>query len=484
MLVESKGLILRLMMLGEFRIVREVGRGGMGVVYEAEQTSLRRKVALKVLRFGMVADDEVLRRFQAEAETVARLHHTNIVPVFAVGTEHGVSYYAMQFIEGRSLADVEEESSRTRRPIRCDDVARWGVQAAEALAHAHQRRVIHRDIKPSNLLIDADGVVWLTDFGLAKRSDEATLTLSGTLMGTPRYMSPEQAQARARPIDHRTDIYSLGASLYELATGRPVFESATAHDVIMQILTAEPTAPRSLRRDIPKDLETIILTCLAKDPDRRYATAQALAEDLRLFLEGRAIKARRTPAWEKAALWARRQKKSVAIGAIAAIASVIVAGTVLSLWLRHEQSRLGQLSLSTQGEPLSAEILHPDRDERVGDPFTVPTRSPVALPEGDHRVRLSAVGKLSETYQLRLERGVIQDYPVELSQRDLWATSKQEPTRRDWRALPLAVDGRTDMIEIDSQSVLRVTAMARAGLVVQDRRTVPIAAWCGAERLV
>ena len=191
-------------MLGEFRIVREVGRGGMGVVYEAEQTSLRRKVALKVLRFGLVADDEVLRRFQAEAETVARLHHTNIVPVFAVGTEHGVSFYAMQFIEGRSLADVEEESIPTSRPIHCDDVARWGLQAAEALAHAHLRRVIHRDIKPSNLLIDTDGVVWLTDFGLAKRSDEVTLTLSGTLMGTPRIHEPRAGSGEGsadRPSD-------------------------------------------------------------------------------------------------------------------------------------------------------------------------------------------------------------------------------------------------------------------------------------------
>ena len=168
----------------------------------------------------MVADEDAMKRFQREAETVARLHHTNIVPIFAVGCERGVHYYAMQFIDGRSLGDVLAESQRTKTPLPPDDVARWGLQAAEALAHAHHRGVIHRDIKPSNLLLDGDGIVWLTDFGLAKRMDEATLTVHGTLMGTPRYMSPEQAASLQQPVDRRTDVYSLGATLYELATGR------------------------------------------------------------------------------------------------------------------------------------------------------------------------------------------------------------------------------------------------------------------------
>ncbi len=464
--------------LGEFRIVREVGRGGMGVVYEAEQTSLRRRVALKVLRYGVVADEEALRRFRVEAETVARLHHTNIVPIFAVGTEHDVSYYAMQFIEGRSLADVQEESTRSGRPIPCDKIAQWGLQAAEALAHAHLRRVIHRDIKPSNLLMDTEGVVWLTDFGLAKRSDEVTLTLSGTLMGTPRYMSPEQAEAQKRPIDHRTDLYSLGASLYELATGRPVFESATAHGVIMQVLTADPTAPRTLRRDVPKDLETILLTCLAKDPDRRYPTAQALAQDLRLFLDGRSIKARRTPAWEKVARWAKRQKKSVAIGTIAAVAAVLFAGAVLAFWLRQEELKLGRLSLSTRGEILTAEILQSDRDERIGEPFTVPTRSPVLLPEGDYRVLLSAPRKLSETFQLRHERWLTQDYQVDLSRRDAWNSSEQDGTQKAWRAYPFPVKGRSDLIEVDQQSVSRDTNARKPvwSFKIADRAQLPAGA--------
>ena len=287
--------------LGEFRIIRELGRGGMGVVYEAEQTTLHRHVALKVLRFGAVADEDAMNRFRREAETVARLHHTNIVPIFAVGCERGVHYYAMQYIAGRSLADVLAESQRTGNPVSAEDVSRWGLQAAEALAHAHQRGVIHRDIKPSNLLLDPDGVVWLTDFGLAKRMDEATLTVHGTLMGTPRYMSPEQAASLQQPVDRRTDLYSLGASLYELATGRPLFESAMPHVVIAQILTEEPARPRQIRPALPRDLETVILTCLAKEPLKRYQSAQALASDLRAVLEGRPIQARRAPLVERAA---------------------------------------------------------------------------------------------------------------------------------------------------------------------------------------
>jgi hypothetical protein len=199
--------------LGDFQIIGEVGRGGMGVVYEVEQLSLKRKVALKVLRFGAVADQDAMERFQREAETVAQLHHTNIVPIFAIGSHQSVSYYAMQFIEGRSLAAVSEESRKASASLDPTEVACWGLQAADALAHAHQRGVIHRDVKPSNLILDPDGQIWLTDFGLAKRMDDLALSMTGALLGTPRYMSPEQASATKLPVDQRTDIYSLGATL-------------------------------------------------------------------------------------------------------------------------------------------------------------------------------------------------------------------------------------------------------------------------------
>ncbi len=201
--------------IGDFRIVREVGQGGMGAVYEAEQISLRRRVALKILRFSGVSDPDAIKRFQREAETVARLHHTHIVPIFAVGSERGVNFYAMQFIDGQSLDQLLRDRCGRGEKLSCETVAEWGLQAAEALAHAHARGVIHRDVKPSNLMIDADeGRVWLTDFGLAKKLDDVTLSLTGALLGTPRYMSPEQANATRHLVDHRTDIYSLGATLY------------------------------------------------------------------------------------------------------------------------------------------------------------------------------------------------------------------------------------------------------------------------------
>ena len=279
-------------MLGDFQVLRELGRGGMGVVYEAEQTSLRRRVALKVLRFGAVADEEAMRRFRREAETrrpaAPHQHRADLRRRLRAGRallRHAVHRRPEpRRRSGRITANGEAAAA--------EDVAGWGRQAAEALAHAHQRGVIHRDVKPSNLLLDPEGVVWLTDFGLAKRADEVTLTVSGALMGTPRYMSPEQAESLQRPVDHRTDLYSLGATLYELATGRPVFESATPHGVIAQILNEEPARPRQVRPGLPRDLETIILTCLAKDPSQRYQTAHALADDLRAVLDGRPIRAR------------------------------------------------------------------------------------------------------------------------------------------------------------------------------------------------
>ncbi|MBV9125027.1 MAG: protein kinase, partial [Planctomycetes bacterium] len=404
--------------LGDFRIVREIGRGGMGVVYEAEQLSLKRRVALKVLRFGAVADAEVLQRFQREAQTVAHLHHTNIVPIFAVGCEQGVHYYAMQFIEGRSLAAVLTEAQLASRPLAAKEVARWGLQAAEALAYAHQRGVIHRDIKPSNLLLDPEGTLWLTDFGLAKRADEVTLTLAGTLMGTPRYMSPEQAAAMEQPVDHRTDIYSLGASLYELATSKPVFEAESPHAVLTQIRSAEPVAPRRWTRGLPRDLETIILKCLAKEPARRYATAQALADDLRAFLDGRGIKARRASLVERSRRWARRHPRSVTAAVTGVAAALLIVGGFFG-WNWYQEARLGSLTLTTDGPPLVAEILD-DQEAQVLPAFTVPTQQPVRVRAGNYRVRLSGQDQLSEDYHVCIPRNSLTVGHVSLGERQLW----------------------------------------------------------------
>ena len=206
--------------IGDYELLGEIGRGGMGVVYEAREGTLNRIVALKVMRFGIV-DPQALDRFQREAETAGGLHHTNIVPVYATGREGDTSWYAMQRIEGESLCHKIGAVSNPSHTITEREITSIGIQAAEALAHAHERGVVHRDVKPANLIVEPEGRVWLTDFGLARRLIDVSATITGTIMGTPRYMSPEQASLTGEDVDHRSDIYSLGATLYELATGRP-----------------------------------------------------------------------------------------------------------------------------------------------------------------------------------------------------------------------------------------------------------------------
>ena len=249
------------------------------------------------------------------------------------------------------------------------------------------------------MLLDSEGVLWLTDFGLAKRADEATLTVKGALMGTPQYMSPEQAESLERPLDHRTDLYSLGATLYELATGRPVFESATPQGIIARILNEQPARPRTVRPDLPRDLETIILTCLAKDPSHRYETAHALAQDLRAVADGRPIQARRTPVLERMTRYVRKQRKAILRGAIVvAVTSLLIAGSFLG-WRWYSISRLGRLLLATDGPPLSAEVLSASGEDRIKEPFAVGTHTVLSVPEGGYRLRVEGRGVLSQTYQ-------------------------------------------------------------------------------------
>lgn len=418
--------------LGDFRIVREVGRGGMGAVYEAEQVSLGRRVALKVLRFGGVSDPEALDRFQREAETVARLHHTNIVPIFAVGAEHGVNFYAMQFIEGPSLAEV---AAGAQGPLDSDDVTSWGLQAAEALTHAHDRNVIHRDVKPSNLLLDQERRIWLTDFGLARRLDDVTLSMTGALLGTPRYMSPEQASATRRQVDRRTDIYSLGATLYELLAGRPAFSGDTPHHVIQQILSTEPAPLRSLRPDLPRDLETVVMKCLSKDPDRRYVSARELADDLRACLERRPIKARRAGPVELATRWLRTQRQGVRITTYAVAATlVLVLGGLVGL-RAYDQWRTSSLTLVTPTPPLTAELI--DAAHEVVAATTVPTERPLTLRDGGYELRLSSLNQWSQTFETRLPRGESHRRTVNIDDQQLWMPT----TTARWWSLVDDADG-------------------------------------------
>jgi eukaryotic-like serine/threonine-protein kinase len=420
-------------LLGDYRIVREIGHGGMGVVYEAVQVSLGRHVALKVLPKPLLADARTKARFEREAKALAKLHHTNIVPVYGVGEEGGLRYYAMQFIPGSGLDEVLEELKalraggeggggapkssdrgggarrhgsagdvarslwtgqfvsaeqagdvpaaapdagvdQTLRPVadrvvaaetpvpgRLSDtfslssssvvlpgargsgkkrraywqsVARLGIQAAEALEHAHQQGVLHRDVKPSNLLLDTRGSVWVTDFGLAKMEELPNLTLTGDILGTLRYMPPEAFNGRA---DRRGDVYSLGLTLYELLALRPAFDEKDRNRLIKQVTTTEPPRLEKLNREVPRELATIVHKAAEREPARRYPTAAALAEDLRRFVADEPIRARRISQVEWFWRWCRRNP--VVAGLTAALVLVFLAGFAGVAWKWQEAER-------------------------------------------------------------------------------------------------------------------------------------------------
>lgn len=350
-----------LLRLGDFELLRELGRGGMGIVYEARQISLNRRVALKVLPPSLGLSPDARKRFEREAQAAAKLHHTNIVPVHAIGEENGHGFYAMELVEGQSLDRVLADLV-DHRPNRLIDetvtraaqgtaprashsgsehatsslsdtaagsrdwfcaVAELVAEVADALHYAHGRGVIHRDIKPANLMLSADGRLCVTDFGLARVSEEPGLTVTGSLLGTPAYMSPEQIAAGRITVDHRTDIYSLGAVLYELLTLQRPFGGSTREEVLTAVMTRDPRPPRRLNPRIPLDLETICLKALEKDPAGRYSSAGNLAQDLRQYLMGGLIAARRTSVMRRAAKYVRRHPIGVTIG-LAGIAVLIV----------------------------------------------------------------------------------------------------------------------------------------------------------------
>jgi len=339
--------------LGDFRIGREIGRGGMGVVYEAEQVSLGRRVALKVLPFAAVLDKKCLQRFKNEARAAATLDHPNIVSIHSVGCEQAVHFYSMQLIEGQSLAKAIAQlrlarkhgdsnvSTGKEQPIAPDGdtltkgalsthgsndsrkffrtVARLGIQVAEALQYAHEMGIVHRDIKPSNLLLESSGNIWIADFGLAMIQTDADLTKTGDIVGTLRYMSPELAAGKRGVVNHLTDVYSLGATLYELLTLRPAYLAEDRQQLLQQIAFEEPTALRRIEGDIPAELETIVHKAMSKDMDLRYSSAQELADDLRSHLENRPIKAKPPTLFQIIGKWTRRNPIIVRAAALIAV---------------------------------------------------------------------------------------------------------------------------------------------------------------------
>jgi serine/threonine protein kinase len=361
--------------LGDYRIVRELGRGGMGIVYEAEQLSLSRRVALKILPTAAVLDPRTLQRFKNEAQAAAALDHPHIVDVYGIGCERCVHYYAMRLIDGCSLAEVivelrgQESEGRGQESVDRSQatnlkpsfdtrslallstvrtanksaffrmVAELGIHVAEGLSHAHEQGVIHRDIKPSNLMLDGQGKVWITDFGLAQIETSPGLTQTGDLLGTLRYMSPEQTLGKRTTIDHRSDIYSLGATLYELLTLEPVFGESERAALLQKIALCEPAPPRTLKPEIPADLETIVLKMLEKGASSRYASARDLAADLRRFVENKPIAARR-PSWgQRLSKWSSRNRSLVgAVAVTAMIVTALISG-LLGWWSRDSAAQ-------------------------------------------------------------------------------------------------------------------------------------------------
>jgi tetratricopeptide (TPR) repeat protein len=335
-----------------YQILGELGRGGMGVVYRARQQALNRLVALKVILGAGHAGQDQLTRFRAEATTAAQLQHANIVQVFEVGEHHGQPFFSLELVEGGSLADHLKGE-----PQPPGEAAQLVRTLALAVHHAHERGVIHRDLKPANVLI-AQGMEdqkqlgstlvaghWssrlkVTDFGLAKQqSSESGLTASGAVLGTPSYMAPEQAAGKGQEVGPRSDVYALGAVLYECLTGRPPFRGPTVMDTVLQVMTDEPVPPSRLQPKVPRDLETICLKCLAKKPDARYATAADLAADLGRFLTGEPVQARPAAAVARAWKWSRRHPALATVGFIFAVPLPILLGVMVYLWAEGRAAR-------------------------------------------------------------------------------------------------------------------------------------------------
>ena len=321
---------------GDYELLEEIARGGMGVVYRARQISLDRIVAVKMLPFGQFASDQFVRRFKAEAEMAAALQHPNIVAIHEIGEHDGQHYFSMDYVEGCDLAEMVREGPMPSR----EAVAHLEV-LARAVHYAHQRGVLHRDLKPSNVLIDGTGNPRLTDFGLAKRfeGDASLLSTTRQIVGSPNYMPPEQAELDRGPVGPASDVYSLGALLYHLITGRAPFVANSLEGAVLAVLNTEPISPRLLNPDVPRDVETICLKCLEKNSDRRYDSAEALAGDLDLCLRGEPIRARPIGVFEKLGRWCRRKP---ALAAAIALLALIAAGSALTanhLSRLHRNSR-------------------------------------------------------------------------------------------------------------------------------------------------
>ena len=320
---------------GAYELLEEIARGGMGIVFRARQTQINRLVAVKVVVSGVLASPDFVERFRTETEAVASLNHPNIVPIYEVGDCEGQPFFSMRFIEGGSLA---QRIADPARPLPHRDAANLLAKLARAVHYAHQRGILHRDIKPGNILLDAQGEPHLTDFGLARLVEkDSTLTHTMAMLGTPSYMSPEQARGAAKELTTAVDVYGLGAVFYELLTGQPPFAGGSTIETVRQVLDKEPRRPSALKPGLDRDLETICLKCLEKDPGRRYGSAEAFAADLDRWQQHDPILARPSTPWERISKWIRRNRAWFV--ALLAIALLLVGGVAVSTWQAVEATR-------------------------------------------------------------------------------------------------------------------------------------------------
>jgi serine/threonine protein kinase/Flp pilus assembly protein TadD len=549
--------------LGDYRILREVGRGGMGVVYEAEQESLGRRVALKVLAAPDLQDPKRVLRFHREARAAARLHHTNIVPVFGVGESRGVHYYIMQLIPGLGLDAVSKEVRRLRglgprsgadpagRPgvatiLSATDVARAltsgrfpsvpshdaptgdvvpgagpracsstavlpgqtepssaadsagryarsvaliGVQVAEALEYAHRQGVLHRDIKPSNLLLDGRGIVWVTDFGLAKAADSADLTHTGDIVGTVRYMAPERFEGQC---DARSDVYALGLTLYELLARRPAFDEPDRARLIRLVTKTDPPRLRDLDPSVPRDLETVVHKAIERDPAHRYPSAGDLAEDLRRFLDDRPIRARRLSLAEHAWRWCRRNPAAAAL--VAAVLALLVLSAGWGLWVQRQRGEAARrkgrareavavmmaqaAGLLRQGLWAEARAVLKQVEGRLDDADARDLRARLALAESE--VDLSAtleanrMGSGGRSWRGGDSRKVCKDYATAFERSGLLSSGDEGVAAA--RIARSAIRGEL-VAALDDWAVVTPDDRLRARLLRLTRRVDPDPAW-------
>lgn len=326
---------------GDYELLEEIARGGMGVVYKARQCSLNRLVALKMILSGVLAGKKEVERFHAEAEAAANLSHPNIVPIYEIGQHQGQHYFSMELVEGGTLTG---QMARLSQDLPA--AIRLLAKVARAVHHAHQRGILHRDLKPGNILIDTQGEPRVTDFGLAKRVEtESDLSVSGAVLGTPGYMPPEQALGRTKQLTTAADVYSLGAILYELLTGRTPFQAESAMEMLRKIVEQEPPRPSSIHPRIDRDLETICLKCLEKDPQRRYGSSEALAQELERWIRNEPIEARPSSPWERIVKWVMRKPAIAALSAATLLAVISGAAGVTWQW---QQARQSYFSLQIQ----------------------------------------------------------------------------------------------------------------------------------------